>query len=113
MHELSITQGILDVAINKAKETGSGKVLQIDLVIGEASSVVDDCIQFYFDIIGKGTIAEGARLNFNRRPLEMKCNGCGTVFNPGKEDWECPKCRKWDVQLKGGKEFYMESIEVE
>jgi hydrogenase nickel incorporation protein HypA/HybF len=113
MHELSITQGILDIAISKAKEVESKKVLQIDLVIGEASSVIDDCIQFYFDIASRGTMAEGAKLNFNRKPLKVKCRDCGTEFNPGKEAWECPQCGKWDIQMTGGMEFYMESIEVE
>jgi hydrogenase nickel incorporation protein HypA/HybF len=113
MHELGITQEILNIAINKAKEADSNKVLRIDLVIGEASSVVDDCIQFYFDFVSKGTIAEGARLNFNRVPLQMKCRDCGNSFRPEKEAWECPQCQKWDVEIIKGMEFYLESIEVD
>jgi hydrogenase nickel incorporation protein HypA/HybF len=113
MHELGITQGILDMAITRAKEAESKKVLQINLVIGEASSIVDDCIQFYFDFASKETLAEGAKLNFTRIPLQMKCRDCGNTFNPEKESWACPQCQKWDVELIRGTEFYMESIEVD
>jgi len=113
MHELGITQEILDMAIAKAREAESKKVLRIDLVIGAASSIIDDCVQFCFDFVSKDTIAEGARLNFLRMPLEMKCRNCSHVFNPEKESWVCPQCQKWDVEIIRGTEFYMESIEVD
>ena len=113
MHELSITQEILDIAIAKAQEAASKKILQIDLVIGDASSIIDDCVQFCFDFVSKDTIAEGARLNFQRIPIQMKCRNCGNLFHPEKETWECPQCQKWEVDMIKGTEFYMESIEVD
>lgn len=113
MHELGVTQEILNIAVTKAKESNSQKILQINLVIGDASSIIDDCVQFCFDFVSKNTIAEGARLNFQRMPLQMKCRKCGKVFNPEKEEWVCPRCKEWDAELVGGTEFYMDSIEVD
>jgi hydrogenase nickel incorporation protein HypA/HybF len=113
MHELSLTEEILNIAIAKAREADSKKISEINLVIGDASSIVGDCVQFCFDFISKQTIAEGARLNFTRVPLQMKCLHCGTLFNPEKEAWACPECREWTAEIISGKEFYMESIEVE
>jgi hydrogenase nickel incorporation protein HypA/HybF len=113
MHELGITQEILNIAVTKAREADSNKILQIDLVIGDASSIVDDCVQFCFDFVSKETIAEGAKLNFHRVPLQMKCRKCSSMFNPEKESWACPQCREWDAEIVGGTEFYMESIEVD
>jgi len=113
MHELSVTQGILDMAIEKALEAGSKRVTDIYLVIGDASSIIDDCVQFSFDFVSKDTIAEGARLHFQRIPLQVRCRDCGDVFRPQKESWECPQCKKWEVDIIKGKEFYMESIEVD
>jgi len=113
MHELSITQEILNIALDKAKEAEANRVLQINLVIGEISSVVDDCVQYYFDFISKDTIAHGAKLNFRRIPLQVKCRICGHEFSPSGEHWKCPVCQQWDAEIIGGNEFYMESIEVE
>ena len=113
MHELSITQGILDIAIAKAREADAEKVSEINLVIGDAASIVGECVQFCFDFVSKGTIAEGARINFQRIPLQMKCRNCNNVFNPEKESWTCPRCQEWNVEIISGKEFYMESIEVD
>jgi len=113
MHELGITEEILNIAITKAREADSKKVLQINLVIGDASSIVGDCVQFCFDFVSRDTIAEGARLNFQRIPLQMKCRNCGNQFHPEKEPWVCPQCQRWEVDIIKGTEFYMESIEVD
>ena len=113
MHELSITKGILDLAIAKAREANSDRIVQIDLVIGDASSIIDDSVQFCFDFVSRDTIAQGARLNFHRVPVEMKCRRCGSLFGPEAVSWACPKCSEWDVEMVRGTEFYMESIEVD
>jgi hydrogenase nickel incorporation protein HypA/HybF len=113
MHELSITEEILNIAIAKAREAKAEKVIQINLVIGDASSIVGECVQFCFDFVSKASIAEGAKLNFQRIPLQMKCRNCGCIFNPQRESWTCPQCGEWNVEIISGKEFYMESIEVD
>jgi hydrogenase nickel incorporation protein HypA/HybF len=110
MHELSVTQGILDIAL---KHAGSRTVKQVNLVIGQFSSIVDDSVQFYWDIIAKDSLAEGALLRFERIPGEMTCNACGQVFHPGKETFACPSCASIAVRVSKGREFYMDSIDVE
>jgi hydrogenase nickel incorporation protein HypA/HybF len=113
MHELSVTQEIIDIAIDKAKESHAQRVVKINLVVGEMSSVVDDYIQFYFDFMSKDTLAAGAQLCFRKVPLEVKCRRCGEVFKPTEQPWHCPKCQKWDAEIVAGNEFYVESLEVE
>ena len=60
MHEYSITESILSLALEKAKEADAVRITQINLVIGELSGVVAECVQFYFDHISKNTTADGA-----------------------------------------------------
>ena len=82
MHELSITESILEIALRHARQTQALRVTGLHLVIGQLSSVVDDSVQFYWDIVSKDTIAEGARLHFRRIPSEMACLECGTRYAP-------------------------------
>jgi hydrogenase nickel incorporation protein HypA/HybF len=110
MHELSVTQSILDIAVRNA---GSRKVKQINLVIGQFSSIVDDSVQFYWDFVSKGTVAEGARLHFERIPGEMTCQQCGHRFRPTDETFDCPSCSGPFVKITKGEEFQVESIDVE
>ncbi len=113
MHEASITESMLSLALEKAREAKAAKVTGINLVVGELAGVVPDCVQFYFDVISKNTMAEGARLNFEIKPTQIKCRKCGNVFTPADHKWECPKCGDSNVEIASGRECYMESIEVE
>ncbi|MCL4273970.1 MAG: hydrogenase maturation nickel metallochaperone HypA [Anaerolineales bacterium] len=110
MHELSITQGILDIALTNA---GARKIKKINLVIGQFSSIVDDSVQFYWDIISKDTLAEGSMLHIERIPGEMTCCACGHVFRPNGETFTCPSCSSISVRISKGNEFQVESIDVE
>ena len=113
MHELAVTQRVLDIALEKAKEARAKRVTGIKLVIGEMSSIVDDSVQFYFDFLSQDSIASGATLTFERIPVQMRCRQCGTNFTPDKPPWNCPECHQWDVELLAGQELYIDSIEVD
>jgi len=113
MHELTITQNMLDVVTEQAQEAGAKEVKKITLVIGEMSGFVEECVQFYFDFISKGTIAEGAALSFKMIPATAKCRGCGKLFELKEFDWTCPYCQSNNMEITSGKELFVESIEVE
>ena len=113
MHELSVTQGMLDIVLEKAGEAQASRITGINLVIGEMSSIVDDCVQFYFDFLSRDSIASGATLSFARIPMRVKCRNCQLSFTPEKSVWSCPRCGEWDVEVIAGREFYIDSIEVE
>jgi len=113
MHELSITQGILSIAVEKANEVQASKVTKINLIIGELSGVVNECVEFYFDLLSKDTIAAQASLSFERTPNKLRCRNCATVFSPDNLDWSCPNCHEAGVEVISGRECHVESIEVD
>ena len=113
MHELSITQQVLEIAVNKATQVEAKAVKRINLVIGDMCGLVDDCLQFYFGIISQDSIARGAELSFQRVPVLVKCSHCGSEFSPRQDVWQCSQCQSGEVEVVAGKELYLESIEVE
>lgn len=114
MHELPATQGLLATAIDAAEKAGARRVLGIDLVIGDLCTMVDDSVQMYFDVLSRGTIAEGARLHFRRAPGEATCFDCAARFPVAPPLPEgCPTCGSGFVRVVGGRQFLVESIEVD
>jgi len=113
MHELAITKSMLDLVLEQAEKAGAKEVEKINLVIGEMTGVVGRCVQFYFDFLSKGTAAEGAALAFKVIPTTAKCLSCHKDFKLGEFDWTCPHCRSNNIEIVGGKELFVESIEVE
>ncbi len=113
MHELAITQSILDIAQKAAEEHGAKRVQSVRIMLGEYSGVVPQCIQYYFDVISKGTIAEGAMLDIQRLPVVIHCNVCNKESQIERLHVSCPLCGSTDLKLIQGREFYIESLEVE
>jgi hydrogenase nickel incorporation protein HypA/HybF len=114
MHELPISKGILSIALETSHNHGSRRVTAIDIAIGELSSIVDDSIQFYFDALSEGTLAEGAQLNFRRAVAVAHCWDCSQKFEVRAPlEPLCPHCGSARLEIISGKEFHVESIEVE
>jgi hydrogenase nickel incorporation protein HypA/HybF len=113
MHELSITQSMLDLVLEHAEKAEARRVEKVNLVIGEMTGVVDECVQFYFSLLGKGTIAEKAVLSCKMVPVAAQCRSCGKTFQPKNYDWTCPYCGNHGVEIVAGQELFVESIEVE
>jgi hydrogenase nickel incorporation protein HypA/HybF len=113
MHELSVTQSILKIALEHAEKANSKRITDLHIVMGDLSSMVDDSVQFYWDIIAKDTLAEGATLHFRRVPVELQCRSCSEMFHPAGEQFSCPRCGSLSVKVVAGEEFFVESIDVE
>ncbi|MCX7745763.1 MAG: hydrogenase maturation nickel metallochaperone HypA [Clostridia bacterium] len=113
MHEYAVTKSIIDIVTHEAKNAGAQKITQITLVIGDLSTIIDESVKMYFDIISEGTLAKGAELIFKRVSADFKCMQCDLIFNKPKKGFDCPRCGELGVPTGAGKEFYVESIEVE
>ena len=112
MHELSATQGILNVSLRHAEAANATRIVAIDVVIGQLSSFVDDAVQMYWDIISEGTIACGATLHFRRIPAQIQCQQCRNVYPLNTPDFICPTCGGVCGEVINGDQFYVESIDV-
>ena len=113
MHELAITQSMFDLVLQHAEKAGARKVGKINLVIGEMTGVVGECVQFYLEFLSKGTVVEGAVLDVTTVPAKARCRDCGGTFELKEFDWTCPGCSGKSLEAIGGRELFVESIEVD
>jgi len=114
MHELSVTQSILDIAIKHAERAGAGRIRAINVVVGELTGFMPDSIQFYFDFLSRDTLAAGATLHIDRVGARVRCRECGAEFHPPNTRlWSCPECSALGGDIVAGREFSVASLEVE
>jgi len=122
MHEASITQAMLDLALEHSK---GHRITDIHLRVGRMSLVVPESVEFYFEYLSKGTLAEGAVLHFEAVPLEMTCPDCGQQADLSGWGDEQPRaimvqalaqgceCGSKNLRVTGGTGFNMISLEVD
>ena len=112
MHELAVTESILEIATKEAAARAASKVTDIYLSLGQLSSIVDESVQFYWDVISQGTLAEGAQLHFTHIPARLRCKDCGTEFDLTEELTPCPSCQSIALEIIQGEEFQVDAIEI-
>jgi hydrogenase nickel incorporation protein HypA/HybF len=113
MHEQSIVESLLTLALEKAEKGGARKIVCINLVVGDYTGVVEDAVNFYFGFLSNNTIAAGAKINYTHVPGQLRCRDCDILFPLQKHDYHCPKCEGKRVEIVGGRELYIENMEVE
>ncbi len=113
MHEVSIVQGLLEIAIDKCSKEGYKSIDLIKVKVGKASGVVPDAMFFAFEALKPGTIAEKAVLKIEEIPVGGFCESCKKHFTV--EDAyviSCPVCGKTSFRLETGRELNIDEMEV-
>lgn len=100
--------------VNTATKHAAGRrVKVVSMSIGKLRQVVPDSLSFYFDIIAKDTVCDGARLDINIVPALLRCENCKKEWEPDFPTFRCPFCADSKVTVLSGEEFMVESLEVE
>lgn len=115
MHELQITERILEVVLQHTRGQDVSKIVRIHMKIGALSDLEPEWIQHYFDYLSRGTVAENAQLAIRRSPATMRCQSCSWSFEVEREELErarCPTCGDPGVELVAGRGYVIENMEV-
>ena len=101
MHEFSVMTQIVDIILKEAEKRDAEKIQHVNLDIGEFTLLGEEQLRFAFEVLTKGTIAEGAMLDIMMKPGTVECS-CGYAGQPEHPDdlhtlapiFKCPKCGK-------------------
>lgn len=122
MHEMPVTQTLLNMALEHAR---GRRVTDVYLQVGKMSAIIPDSVEVFFDYLSKDTLAEGAKLHFTMMPVEMTCQDCGRPAELDEWADEMPQvimreafsrgceCGSKQLRVTGGVKFGLLSIDVE
>lgn len=113
MHEMALTESIVEIAVGAAKKEGAQKVKQVFVEVGALSHVEPEALQFCFAAVSAGTAAEGSALVIDRVPGAGWCLDCGKTVPIAERFGACPECGGYHVQMTAGDELRVREIEVE
>jgi hydrogenase nickel incorporation protein HypA/HybF len=110
VHELSVSSAIVDTAVRHA---AGRRVTAVNVRLGRLRQVVGASLEFYFELVSRETVCEGARLNQEVVAAEVRCADCAHAWELEMPIFRCPRCASTDVTVLSGEELEVSSIEVE
>jgi hydrogenase nickel incorporation protein HypA/HybF len=114
MHELSIVSSIVESVTESLAAYPGAQVKEVRLRVGALASVVEDSLQFCYEIATDDTPLAGSKLVVNIVPVVMHCEPCNAeVTLASLQSFRCPQCGELVADLRQGRELEIESIEIE
>ena len=112
MHEMALAEGIVDIALDAAKNNGGGNVLEVGLKIGDMVGVETEALNTAFHILTRDTLLKDAVLKIERLPLKVRCDKCDEEREQKIYNFFCPKCGGV-LKLVSGRELQVAYINME
>ncbi len=113
MHEMSLAEDLLALVEQAANAQGFRRVREINLEIGALAGVETEALAFCLESVLKGSLAEGARVNFTAVPGEGWCLECAAKVPIAALYAPCPRCGGYQVQATSGFEMRVKDLLVE
>ena len=114
MHELSIVSSVVDSVLAALPAYPGARVLQVRLRVGQLAAVVEDSLQFCYEIATRDTPLEGSRLVVISVPVLVHCEACHTDAPLASlQSFRCSNCGEPATDVRQGRELEIESFELE
>ncbi len=113
MHELSITQSLIEIAEKAALDQGAQKVLSVTVEIGALSGVVAEAVEFAFEACSRDTMLETARLIIEPIAGKGRCGQCGLESAMDQYTLACSHCEAFALEVQQGKELRIRQMEID
>jgi hydrogenase nickel incorporation protein HypA/HybF len=108
MHEFGLAEGVLEAVRRRA---GGRPVRRVRLRAGVRHGVDAESMAQAFRFVAAGTEADGAGLDLVTLPVRLTCRMCGYAGETLDVLAACPRCHGDAVDLAGGDELVLESLE--
>lgn len=112
MHEMSLAEGVLGAIEDAARAQRFTMVKTVRLEIGRLAAVELDALRFAFDVVKRGGVADGARLDIVELPGAAWCMRCCDTVPLAARGDACPRCGSFQMQVSAGEELRVKELEV-
>jgi hydrogenase nickel incorporation protein HypA/HybF len=110
VHELSLADAVVRICCEHAR---GRRVASVEVTVGRLRQVSPDALAFAFELVAVGTPVEGAELEIVDVPARVSCASCAAETEIDRLPLACGRCGDLAVEIVGGEEFHVESLEIE
>jgi hydrogenase nickel incorporation protein HypA/HybF len=113
MHEMGVTQEVLDAVIEAGAAAGATRVNVVRVTVGELTALEPNSMLFAWECMTPGTLAEGAVLDITVTPARSLCLACGVEFAHDRFDRRCTACGAQMTEVVSGNDLLIGKVEVD
>lgn len=110
---MSLCESIVQTLQEQAQIQHYRQVQVVRLLIGALSGVEESALRFGFDVVTRGTLAEGAKLEIEHVPAQAWCLPCAKAIEIRERFDACPSCGSYQLQVTSGEELQLKELEVQ
>jgi len=108
VHELGLCEAIVGAV---EKRAGEREVARVRVQVGRLHHVHPEAFEQSFMMAAAGGVASEAEAELVLLPVRARCGACGGETEAEEIPLACPVCGGVDMELTGGDELLLESIE--
>ena len=115
MHEVAIVETLIRQVADEVEQSGhTGRVTRLDLIVGRLSGASAEAIRFAFELLSKDDpLLDGAELVIDEQKAVCRCQACGVETEIDELVAACPVCESGQIQIVGGNDLMLASIDLE
>ena len=95
------------------KRVQPARLIRARVAAGKMHQLVHSNLKFAYETLTRKTAAEGSVLSIRSLPVTAECRLCRWRGRVRGGIFACGKCRSGDIEITGGRELFLECIEVE
>jgi hydrogenase nickel incorporation protein HypA/HybF len=112
MHEMSLAEGVREIAEEIARANRARRVRGIHLRIGRLAGVDPGALAFGLEVALRGGVTDGAEVHVRQVPGEAWCWDCAGRVEVDSDPPTCPACHSVRLQVTGGNELKVSEVEL-
>ncbi len=114
MHEITLCQRALELMEQQARQHHARRITGVWLKIGAFSCVETSALTFCFDLVCRGTLAEGCKLHIEEQQAECWCPECEQyVTLLTQRVRRCPQCQSDKLHIVADDGMQIQRLEIE
>jgi hydrogenase nickel incorporation protein HypA/HybF len=112
VHELSLAQAIWRQVVGEMLGRPACRLTGVHIVVGAFSGADPESLEFAMRLVVEESAWPTAEVRIRTEPVALKCRACGRAYETETLDLACPDCGGFDVEVTGGRDLRLESLEV-
>ncbi len=113
MHEITLCQRALEIVEQQALANDASRVTAVWLKVGAFSCVEPSSLSFCFELVCRGTLAEGCQLHIEEQSAQCWCPECQMDIKLiSQHVRRCAQCGSDRLRIVADDGFQIQRIEV-